>query len=259
MLRRAGVLGTRHLRHANECWLPKNVRTASAEEFMKTTVVYVFPLAGAGHYLDLAIRFVAGYHQYPPGVEHETVIVCNGSPVTDEVRFLFGAMPNCKFLVHDNSGYDVGAYQHAARSNPSDLMVFFGASTYLKGPGWLKRMADAFQKHGRGLYGVMGNRGVAHVGVAPHIRTTGFWMPTELMNQYPMRVERSDQRYPFEHGSNCLTSWIYRKGLMAWVVTWSGEYQQAQWDSIPNGFHHGDQSDMLAGDKNSEPPYYPVP
>lgn len=225
---------------------------------MKIVVTYVYPLNGQGHYMDLAVRFLAGYHAFPPGIEHETLIVCNGSPETDEARFLFGALPACQFLLHDNTGHDLGAYQHAARSTPCDLMVFFGASTYLKGPGWLKRMSDSFSKHGRGLYGVMGNRGVAHVGVAPHIRTTGFWMPPALLNEYPTVVTKPEQRYPFEHGPNCLTSWIYRKGLMAWVVGWSGEYQQGQWDFIENGFHRGNQSDLLVGDRNSEPPYYPI-
>lgn len=223
---------------------------------LRVIVTYVYPLNGSGQYLELATRFLMGYHIFPAGVEHEVIIVCNGSPVTDEARFLFGSIPNVRFMEHDNSGYDCGAYQHAARENPCDLMVFFGASTYLKGPGWLRRMVESWQRHGAGLYGVMGNRGDLRFNVSPHVRTTGFWMPPALLNEYPTVVSQPGQRYAFEHGPNCLTTWIYRRGLMAWIVSWTGEYQQADWDSFPNGYHRGDQSNMLAGDKNSAPPYY---
>lgn len=232
---------------------------AGRDEPVKITVVYVHPLVGNEHYLNLAIRFLQTYHTHPPGCDHDTVIVCNGNPPTEETAFLFGSLPNIQFLHHDNSGFDCGAYQAASRIHPADLMVFFGASTYLKGPGWLARMLDAYQKHGPALYGVMGNRGVVPMGVYPHVRTTGFWMPSELLNRYPHRVSQPEQRYGFEHGPDCLTSWIYRQGLRAWIVGWSGEYLEPAWDSIPNGFHQGDQSNLLAGDRNSEPPFYPVP
>ena len=96
---------------------------------MRPTVVYVYPLNGQGHYFDLAARFIAGYNECPVGITHDLLVVCNGAPITDEARFLFGGIPNCKFMEHNNSGYDVGAFQRASREHPSELMVFFGAST----------------------------------------------------------------------------------------------------------------------------------
>jgi hypothetical protein len=226
---------------------------------VKISTVYVYPLVGSEHYLNLAVRFLKTYHEHPPGLEHESIIVCNGNPPDEETAFLFGSLPNVVFTHHDNSGFDCGAYQSAARNFPCDLMVFFGASTYFKREGWLKQMAESYEKHGAGLYGAMGNRGVIPIGVHPHIRTTAFWMNPEWMNAYPHRITRSDQRYGFEHGQDCLTSWVYRKRGRVMVVGWSGAYEQGLWDSIPNGYHRGDQSDLLAGDRNSEPPFYPVP
>lgn len=223
---------------------------------MKIIVVYVFPLNGARDYFDPAQRFLEGYHKYPAGVEHEVIVVCNGAPITEETRFLFGSIPNVRFMEHDNSGYDCGAFQHAARENSCDLMVFFGTTAYLKGPNWLARIEDSFKKRGPTLFGVMGNRGDMRFNVFPHIRTTCFWMPPSLLNEYPHLVSNPGQRYPFEHGPDCLTSWVKRRGLKPWVVAWSGEYQWEQWDSFPNGFHRGDQSDMIAGDKLSRPPYF---
>ena len=226
---------------------------------MKIAAIYVYPQDGSGSVHDSAFRFVDSYHRNPAGIDHELVVVCNGSPITDDARFLFGSVENLRFLEHDNSGYDIGAYQRAAREVACDMMVFFGTSTYLKGPGWLKRMADAFTEKGNGLFGTMANTGVPHVGVRPHIRTTAFWLAPALFNQYPHHVTEPGQRYEFEHGATCLTSWVYGRGLGVWVVGWSGIYRQSQWHFIPNGFHSGDQSDMLAGDRHSEPPYHPGP
>lgn len=224
---------------------------------MKVIVTYVFPNTGA--YDKFAQRFVADYQRFPPGeVDHAVVVVVNGGSIDKKCEDIFRPIQNCIFLPHDNSGFDIGAYQLASRTlgNLCDLMVFFGASTYLKGPNWLMRMAVSFQKHGPALFGVMGNQGDARVNVKPHIRTTGFWMPPSLFNKYPVTVAKPEQRFPFEHGENCLTSWVYAQGLKVFVVTWKGEYEWPNWDSIENGFHRGDQSALLAGDRISREPYY---
>jgi hypothetical protein len=227
---------------------------------MTVKCVYVFPQVGDPKYFELGIRFLKTYHEFPAGLDHEMLIVCNGGDgISDEAQFVFSSIPNCRFMHHDNSGHDIGAFQRAAKENPCDLMVFFGASTYLKGPNWLFRMADAFTKHGLAQYGVMGNRGVRAAGVEPHIRTTGFWCPPSLMNEYPHRITRAEQRYMFEHQKQCFTTWVKSRRLRSWVVTWDGEYLEPAWDSFPNGFHRGDQSAMLCGDHLSCPPWHPVP
>lgn len=227
---------------------------------MLVRIVYVYPIIGNDHYLNLALRFIQTYHDNPAGYPHESIVVCNGGKPTDETEFLFGGLENVKLLHHDNSGQDCGAYQHAARdSADADLMVFFGASTYLKGPNWLARMVQSFVKHGNGLYGVMGNRGVPGTTIHQHIRTTGFWIAPKLFNQYPLQVTDPSHRYAFEHGENGLTMWVKSKGLTPWVVTWDGEYRWEQWDSFPNGYRRGDQSALLCGDRLTCPPMFPIP
>lgn len=221
--------------------------------------VYIFPQNGAGHFLDLAMRFKQSYLQNPAGLDHQMVVVCNGSPVTDEAQCLFGDIPGCAFVEHDNSGFDIGGFQEASREIPGDVMVFFGSTAYIRGPGWLARMVDAWQAHGDTLYGTTANRGHAAVGVYPHIRTTGFWISSSLFNQYPYRVTTPQGRYPFEHGPECLTSWIKARRLIPWLVAWDGEYQEHGWDSVPNGYHKGDQSNLITGDRLTMPPYHPVP
>lgn len=222
---------------------------------MKIAIVYVFAPVGGEGYINYAMRFLDSYYKHPPGLAHETIIVLNGTKVTSEIACLFSSLPRCHFLEHDNSGYDIGAFQFAARSVSCDMMVFFGASTFFKREGWLIRMADAFQKHGQAVYGAMGNRGDLDVKVWPHLRTTAFWCSPELMNAYPTVVKRPEQRHPFEHGKDNFTEWVRRQGLKAWVVTWGRELLWKEWDDDPEGYGRGSQSNLLAGDRMCEYPY----
>jgi len=223
---------------------------------MNIEVVYCFPVLLNGQYRDYAERFVVSYLENPPAVDHQTTIVCNGAAPNSDTKGLFSILPNVKFLCHDNSGFDIGAYIAAARQSTADLMVCFGSSTYLRGPGWLLRMASAFKKHGMAQYGVMGNQGDAKVNCRPHIRTTAFWFPPVLLKKYPTPIISNDDRHRFEHGQGCFSDYVQSQGLKNWIVTWDGEYLWPNWDSIPDGFHRGTQAALLAGDRISEPPYY---
>jgi hypothetical protein len=220
---------------------------------LRITIVYIH-VPNDGRYCKYARRFAESYSRSPAGLDHSTIIVENGNAGK---RHLFDNLPNVNFLQHDNSGYDIGGFQKAAREcgDGCDLMVFFGASTFLNA-GWLKRMVESFQKHGNALYGAMGNRGNVAAGVWPHIRTTAFWMSPSLMNSCPVRVTNNAQRHPFEHGPDCFTGWVQKNGLKAWVVTANGEYEWKDWDA-PEGFHNGTQSALLAGDHICERPHFP--
>lgn len=225
---------------------------------MNVICVYVFPTAPGPHF-DNALRFVTSYNLNPAGLNHRLIVVSNGGPPTLDMRSLIEALPQAaEVFVHDNSGYDIGAFQAAAKAYPCDIMVFFGTTAYLRGPGWLNRMVEAFERRGHAaLYGCTANQGDQRFGVFPHIRTTGFWLSPAIMNMYPLRVTDPSHRYPAEHGPNCLTEWCRAQGYGAWMVTWDGEYQFPHWDSIPNGFHQGDQSNLIVGDRLTAPPYYP--
>jgi hypothetical protein len=225
---------------------------------MNIVVTFVFP--HAPQYLEDVCRFIATYAMCPAGIDHRLIVVSNGGPPTLEMRALTDAMNHTvEWYEHDNSGFDIGAEQAVAHVVPCDMMVFFGATAYIRGPGWLKRMAEAFERWGpANLYGCMGNDGDSRFGVFPHIRTTGYFLAPTLMNMYPLRVTRPEQRYPAEHGPGCLTQWFKDQGHRAMIVTWDQEYEWP-WDRIPNGFHQGNQSALLTGDKNSAPPYYPYP
>lgn len=223
---------------------------------IKVAVVYVH-VPGDPHHIGLAQRFSIYFREQPPMYPHELIVVCNGSGPTAQTHQIFSGL-DARFIDHDDSGWDIGAYQKAASVVSADLMVFLGGTAYPQRSGWLARMVEAYQKHGVALYGCTANRGDGRVNVYPHIRTTGFWLPPSLMNQYPIRVSRQDQRYEFEHGRTCLTEWIKSQGLKAWVVSKDGEYEWEHWDLVPNGFHRGDQSGLLIRDRVTDPPFYHI-
>lgn len=224
---------------------------------MKIAIVYIYPEGGANGHFEKAIKFLQTYAEHGAGTGHDTVIVCNGGPVNAETEFLFSAMPNVSFLAHDDSGMDIGGFQAAARAHDCDLMVFFGGNTYFRRGGWLIKMVQAYEQHGDTLYGSTGNQGDMRFNVYPHVRTTGFWMRRALFNSYPVRITQNSQRYEFEHGRTGLTSWIVGTGRHPYIVAWDGAYSLYGCDSIPNGFHQGDQSNILIGDRLTAPPYWP--
>lgn len=214
---------------------------------MRLVVVYIYWCP------NKAKEFIQTYRQFQAGLDHRLIVICNDGRADILKRQAFDGIPHL-MLEGDNIGYDIGAFQQVSEAMPCDLMVYFGSSSYLRGPGWLSRMAEAYSKHGPGLYGTMGHTGVG--AIAPHIRTTCFWMEPRIMNQYPYRCARPQDRYPFEHGPQCLTSFVSHLGLNIMVVNWHGEYRWPQWN-VPNGYHSGRQTELIAGDRLSRPPFYP--
>ena len=228
----------------------------------RIAVCYIFPHDGHQGWAPKALEFAQSYQRNPPGMNHETVIVCNGVPATQPSKDLFNGLPNLRFIDHDNSGWDIGGFQMAARSVPCDLMLFCGAHHYFRKPGWLVRMVEVMNDLGDTLYGAMGNQGDTRFNVYPHVRTTGFWCNPRLLASYPHKVIQTGGgggRYEMEHGLSCLSNWVKSQGRQPWIVGWNEVKLLEQCDSMTNGFHQGDQSNLLFGDKNSNLPYYHTP
>jgi len=225
---------------------------------MRVVIVYIYPSTLNGQSDGYVARFLQSYVDNPTKVDHQSIVVCNGGKPNSELLCMFSCLRNLEFFEHDDSGWDIGAFQHVAVEVPADMMVFIGTSAWIKGKYWLDRMVAAFNKHGDHLYGCMGNQGNGS-SVHPHIRTTGFWLRPAMLNNYPVKVRDYGQRYPFEHGQQCLTRHFWNHGRKAFVVSWTGEYEYPHWDSIPNGYHRGDQTNLLIGDRMTDQPYYHIP
>lgn len=188
--------------------------------------------------MPMARRFVESYMTNPPGeTDHEIHVAINGGvDIGDWCRDLFKPLP-VRFFKHNNYGKDIGAYQVAADMIECDLMMCLGSPIYFHRPGWLDRIALAYMENGPAVYGPWG----FHTPL-PHLRTTAFWIPPELLNAYPHRISDSN-RYSFEHGTDSITLWSKKIGLEPLMVTWSGTYQMEAW-------HHVTRHDSLLIDQH---------
>lgn len=194
---------------------------------MKIAIVYVFPALKAELYVPQARRFVETYMEHPPGVtDHELHVAVNGSTqIGDWCRKLFWPLAP-EFLSHNNYGKDIGAYQTAADVINCDLLVCLGTPVHFHKPGWLDRIVMAYLENGPGVYSPWGFHQPR-----PHLRTTAFWLPPELLNSYPIRVSDKD-RYQFEHGADSIALWSQKQGFEPRQVTWRGTYEMPSWHPV---------------------------
>ncbi len=224
---------------------------------LKVVVLYVYPVFGGEHDL-YAKRFVEFYKKCPALEPHELWVVSNGGEPTATMREVLAGLP-ANFTVHDDLGWDIGAYLHAARKLTADVMVFLGGNSYPIGAGWLRRMMDVWRTNGPALYGASASGGNGRTKpnkkgkrpIWPHIRTTGFWMPPHLLAKYPHAVtsERAN-RFLFEHGPQNMTAWVMSQGFRTLMVTWDGIYGVETWKGgAPNGYRSATQSALLVGDR----------
>jgi hypothetical protein len=213
---------------------------------MKVVVVYIYPLDGEGEHGVKAARFLDSYRRNPPGMAHDTVIVCNGGKADDKTGQRFSFLPNVQLIEYDDRGKDIGGYLVAAKTVEADLMIFFGGNTWFSRPDWMVPVMRSYFRKGDTLYGATAHPGEGNH-IHPHIRTTGFWMRPKLLTEYCPTIIGNELRYEFEHGQTCMTNWFKNHGMTPWVVSWTGEHHLHQCMDIPNGYRCGDGSNVLFG------------
>lgn len=189
-------------------------------------------------YGPAAQRWAQSYLSNPPGESpHDLYVVLNGGqgPGPYQQR-LFSPLP-VTYLEHNNWGKDVGAFQMAADRLDCDLMICFGSHVHFHRAGWLDRIVRAFEDNGPALYGCWGLPQPL-----PHIRTTAFFLPPDLLRLYPY-VIGDPQRYEFEHGHESITLWCQKNGFETYMVTFSEVLPMSRW-------RHAGCEDCLFGDQH---------
>jgi hypothetical protein len=203
-------------------------------------IVYVWPQVSFHVYEPLARRFAESYLEHPPGQhDHQIKVVLNGGVSGPLHKKVFDPIP-CEFVPHTNWGKDIGAYQMAASTWACDLLVCFGAHVRFPRGGWLDYMVRMYQDNGPALYGAY-----CFHQPSPHVRTTNFWMPPQLLQSYPHPIG-NDQRYMFEHGGeHSFTRHCMASGYPAYQLTWNGVYGIGDW-------HHPTPEDALLYDQHTD-------
>ncbi len=207
---------------------------------MTVAVVYCFANVKAQTYEPCAKRFADKYCEFPPGdTDHELIVVVNGGGnATPRQRTLFNPLAP-RFIVHDNTGKDLGGYLKVALTFPCDLLVCVGGPGRPCVAGWLDIMVDAVERNGPGVYGLWGQ-----LEPRPHLKTTLFWCSPELLLQYPHPI-RNDTRYEFEFGPDNITLFAQRMGFTVAQVTRTGVFGVKD-------FHVPDREDCLMLDQHSD-------
>lgn len=191
---------------------------------------------------DYAARFAATYQEYPPEVEHDTFVICNGGPLKTSETVIFSGL-NVKMAPRLNDpGWDVSAYIDMARGPCAgyDAMLCCGESVYFHAPGWLRRLVEAWQKYGPGMYGPFSSNAVR-----THLNTTAFFTHPRLLTEYPIKVNCRPERMNFEHGPMAFWRRIAQRGMPVKLVTWDGEWEPRAWRVPKNILWRGDQSNCL--------------
>jgi len=194
---------------------------------MTVSVIYCHPCLNVPKYAPAAQAFVRTYMTHPPGItDHELWVgLCGAEKREPHHERLFSPLqPN--YLPHNNWGKDIGLFQAAADRIECDLLVCFGAHVHFHRAGWLDRIVGAYLENGPSIYGAYG----FHT-PRPHIRTTAYWAPPELLRMYPYQIG-TPQRYEYEHGSESITLWCKSKGFEPMMVTWRECLPMDRWRNI---------------------------
>lgn len=207
----------------------------------KMTLCYVH-VPGCSEHEAHAQKFVESYKAFPPGHDHDTVIICQGHPLGSQMRTILSELPNLREYVHDDTGWDIGGYIALAKSGhaQSESMLCCGGTTTFRKAGWMARMVEAWDKHGPGFYGSL-----TSFQIRPHFNTTGFWTAPFMLGSYPGDMVTREQRYNFEHGKQSLWWMLNQVGYPTKLVTWDGEYDWPEWRKPDNISCRGDQSNCL--------------
>ena len=208
---------------------------------MRIVLCYI-TVAGGARTDIFAARFASSYFAFPPGVEHETLIVSNGGPPAKQIEVILSGLPKPVWFERNNSGWDIGAYIAASvgPARDADMIVCLGESVYFHRSGWLKRLVEAWETYGEGMYGVYASNAVRS-----HLNTTAFATSPAILADYPLTVTTSKARYEFEHGQMALWRLLamFRKPTM--LVTWDGFWPPNAWRRPDNILWRGDQSNCL--------------
>jgi hypothetical protein len=202
-------------------------------------VVAYISVTNGGNTESYTPRFTRSYQEFPPGIDHELVVVANGGPLRPHIKAHWNGI-DCRFMERVNDGgQDISGYQDVASHTDKKLIVCFGESIYFHRAGWLARIAEAWKEWGPGFYGFFSSHYVR-----AHLNTTAFACDPLFLRKYPF-VKTHAERYAFEHGKHALWRRVVAANLPAALVTWDGVWEPGRWREPDNIMMRGDQSGCL--------------
>jgi hypothetical protein len=195
---------------------------------------------------DILRRFVESYRAFYAGYAHDLYICVSGASLTQHSMAIL-AGTHFKALRYNGGGWDIGAYQHAAKHLLDyDFVICLNSQAHVIKANWLLFFAQAFEKFGVGVYGASSS-----FETFPHIRTCCIAFPPRLILEYPLDARCRYDAELFEHSPRGFSPWAIEKGLPVCVVTQSGVDQLAESRNRPNIFRRGSQGELLIHDRHT--------
>lgn len=227
-----------------------------------TVIVYPLPLDNWELFRPDAKRFCDTFRQFPPGADCRLAVMCNSRWPTDEEKEMFKDMGcEIEYLRYDGNGYDIGAHQFFAHQAGDVFCVNVSTRVYFHREGWLKKIMEARDYFGHGLFGTAASReygvGVVRDRERVHFRTHCYGIEASEMRDYPNVIDSKDMSFMFESGAynnplGTFLEWCSARPQNAIAcVYWDGGWRPHEWFGRPNTFRLGDQSNLLVFDRHS--------
>jgi len=223
---------------------------------MKTTIIYLnvtksgYPGASpAEYYIPYSKRWVDTYKRFDPGTEHDVRIVSCGAAPTDATVEMYSSIKHT-WDSYLGAGSDIGACQYAMKNVDADFVVCMSTPVYFWKAGWLKKLVDAREFFGDGIYGPM-----ASYQNRPHIRTSYWCVDPKTFAAYPHLIDNREKcawAESFDHNNEGwqISDWYANKGKVALLVTWDQVADRDHWRTPDNIFRRGDQSNCPVWDQH---------
>lgn len=197
-------------------------------------------------------RFCDTWRKFPPSVDCDLIAVVNNANATNELHEIFDGLP-VHFTRYDGAGADIGSFQQTSKQNPGRFMLCCVSRVYFHREGWLKRIAEAREEFGFGLYGTS----ASNEGGRFHVCTRAYAMDTDLFNAYPHEITSRDQGTFFEIGRDNpdgpFSEWAATQGK-AMVIYWDYTYScMSDLPAfVPYGYRSRTQEQCLCFDKHTD-------
>lgn len=217
---------------------------------MRPLIVYPVPYDSWDPFAPYVQRFAATFKSFPPGVEdYELAVVsCWGEP-TEDLKLLFRGT-HAHFVTYHGSGCDIGAAQWFAfeHGHAEQFYVCCTSRCYFHREGYLRRIVEAREKYGPGLYGAF----ASWESGKPHICTRFYGLDYADLRNYPHQIDTRAKGQLFETGEWSVSDWMGQQGKPLIQVLWDNEQTLKDWRKWDGAFRYGEQQACLVWDKHTD-------
>lgn len=225
-------------------------------------IVYPLPLDSWELFKPDVERFCETFWKYPPGTDCTLAVVCCSRWPTEEEKLLFSSLTaKVEYFRYDGKGCDIGAHQHFAFQAGNAFCVNLSTRVYFHREGWLKKLLEARDYFGPGLFGTAVSReygvGVTRDRERVHFRTHCYGIEASEMREYPNLINSKDASFMFESGAynnplGTFAEWCSARPQNAIAcVFWDGAWRPNEWFDRPNQFRMGTQENLLIFDRHT--------